>query len=460
MAFSADGTHQIGSPGMFPNDNSVELSDGNILLQAVEVPGVLTATDSGVAGNVNATVNYKVTFVTPEGETEVGVGTNDLVVTNKKVLLTNIPVSTDTRVTQRKIYRKQISNTVDVVPYYLLVTIDDNSTTTYTDNTADASANALANRINKTGGLIYNKGDIVFSADTENLSIGYDSAYAGTGYASTAVGIHSMPLNSGVRNCAFGYDALLSNTTGENNTAAGVHANNLNVTGSNNSSFGYTALQKATTSNNTAIGALALAKMTSGANTTAIGWNCLGAMSTASSCTAVGYNALGSNNGSFNSAFGSSAGAVTNGGAGVTGAANCTILGHSATLLGATDDNSIVIGRLAQGAGSNTVVIGNSAIVSNTLHGVLILDKTVTAGGTTGAQTINKPIGTVNFAAAATSLVVTNSFVTANSVIHVTKGTNDSTARLGAAVAAAGSFTIFMDVAPAAETRVNFMVVN
>ena len=39
----------------------------------------------------------------------------------------------------------------------------------------------------------------------------------------------------------------------------------------------------------------------------------------------------------------------------------------------------------------------------------LCLGKTITAAGTTGAQTINKPMGSVNFATAAASLVVTNS---------------------------------------------------
>jgi hypothetical protein len=87
-------------------------------------------------------------------------------------------------------------------------------------------------------------------------------------------------------------------------------------------------------------------------------------------------------------------------------------------------------------------------------------DKTITAPGTTGAQTINKTTGRVNFAALATSLVVTNSLATANSICHVTKATNDATMRLGACVAAAGIITIYADVAPAAETAVNFTVTN
>jgi len=90
----------------------------------------------------------------------------------------------------------------------------------------------------------------------------------------------------------------------------------------------------------------------------------------------------------------------------------------------------------------------------------LYLSKTVTAGGTTGAQTINKPVGSVNFAAAATSLVVTNSLVSTSSVIIATVGTNDTTMKSVQVVAGSGSFTIYANAAATAETRVNFLVLN
>lgn len=95
-----------------------------------------------------------------------------------------------------------------------------------------------------------------------------------------------------------------------------------------------------------------------------------------------------------------------------------------------------------------------------TLRRNIILDKTITPGGTTGAQTINKTSGSVNFAAAATSLVVTNSLVTSSSIVHCTVATNDTTMKGCACVAGSGSFTIFADAAPTAETRVNFTVTN
>ncbi len=111
---------------------------------------------------------------------------------------------------------------------------------------------------------------------------------------------------------------------------------------------------------------------------------------------------------------------------------------------------------------STALISGSGAIGINApyLIGNVLLEKTVTAGGTTGAQTINKSTGTVNFAAAATSLVVTNTLVTANSIIQCTVGTNDATMKSVQAVAAAGSFTIHANAAATAETRVNFLVTN
>jgi hypothetical protein len=102
----------------------------------------------------------------------------------------------------------------------------------------------------------------------------------------------------------------------------------------------------------------------------------------------------------------------------------------------------------------------NGSLTVTSITGGFALEKTITAGGTTGAQTINKNAGTVNFAASATSLVVTDSRVTANSVIVATVGTNDTTMKSVQAVAASGSFTLYPNAAPTAETRVNFLVIN
>lgn len=95
-----------------------------------------------------------------------------------------------------------------------------------------------------------------------------------------------------------------------------------------------------------------------------------------------------------------------------------------------------------------------------TVKADVVVDKTITAPGTTGAQTINKTAGSVNFAIAATSLVVTNGLVTISSVILATVASNDTTMKSVQAAAAAGSFTLYANAAATAETRVNFLVLN
>lgn len=105
---------------------------------------------------------------------------------------------------------------------------------------------------------------------------------------------------------------------------------------------------------------------------------------------------------------------------------------------------------------ANAVNISGGSATLTTLN----LDKTITGGGTTGAQTIDKPAGSVNFAALATSLVVTNSLAATSSVILATVATNDATMTSVQVVAGAGSFTIYANAAATAETRVNFLVLN
>lgn len=93
-------------------------------------------------------------------------------------------------------------------------------------------------------------------------------------------------------------------------------------------------------------------------------------------------------------------------------------------------------------------------------EGKLLLDNTITPGGTTGSQTINKPSGTVNFAAAATSLTVTNDKVAADSLVFCQIMTNDATFKSCQVVVSAGSFVIHANAAATAETKVAFVVIN
>jgi hypothetical protein len=128
------------------------------------------------------------------------------------------------------------------------------------------------------------------------------------------------------------------------------------------------------------------------------------------------------------------------------------ITGHTTEpLLQLRKGTGYLPGTLESGAVTKFAVSDEGAVLAN---------RTITAAATVGPQTINKPAGTVNFAAGASSLVVTNSTVTASSLIFAQVRTNDSTAKIKNVVAASGSFTINLEAAATAETSVGFFVTN
>lgn len=128
-----------------------------------------------------------------------------------------------------------------------------------------------------------------------------------------------------------------------------------------------------------------------------------------------------------------------------------------ATFLG-SPQSSQLRSALTDETGTGLAVFATSPTFSTSIilnaNAQILFDKTFTATGTTGAQTINKQTFSVNFAATATSLVVTNSLVSATSGVLCTVNTNDTTLKSVAAVPAAGSVTLFGNQAATAETRV------
>jgi hypothetical protein len=97
----------------------------------------LTATISGAAGNITDTnIRYSVTYVTALGETtESPLSTTIASASSDQIELTSIPVSPDSRVIARKIYRGSQSNVGGFYRLYI-ATLNDNTTTSYTDNIA------------------------------------------------------------------------------------------------------------------------------------------------------------------------------------------------------------------------------------------------------------------------------------------------------------------------------------
>jgi uncharacterized phiE125 gp8 family phage protein len=139
-----------------PTSEPVTLAEArqHLRLDASNVEPVPTAPTVALgsgAGNVdNGAHRYRVTFVTATGETDggdisVAVTVVDHTV-NGQVSLTAIALG-GSAVTARKIYRTAAGGST----YLLLAMLADNTTTTYTDNIADASLGAGVPSSNSTG---------------------------------------------------------------------------------------------------------------------------------------------------------------------------------------------------------------------------------------------------------------------------------------------------------------------
>ena len=132
---------------------------------------------------------------------------------------------------------------------------------------------------------------------------------------------------------------------------------------------------------------------------------------------------------------------------------------------GTAANTDLLISRTQTAVGSGIQRLADFQVGGTSMFGIDNLgstthNRTITAGGTTGNQTINKPSGTVNIAAAGTTVTVTNSLVDTNSIVHVVLRTADATATIKNVVPGAGSFAINLGAAATAEVSIGFLVTN
>ena len=189
----------------------------------------------------------------------------------------------------------------------------------------------------------------------------YDSMrFTTTGSYNTAVGVQALDQNNSPYNCALGYQALYSSTTGGYNVASGFQALYKNTDGYLNVASGYLALYGNTTGYyNTSTGAQSLQYNSTGFNNTANGVIALGYNHTGHDNIATGYYALAnSNTGSFNSATGASALGLNSDGN------NNTATGYQALYNNSGGDNNTAEGSgslYALTTGNNNVAVGSNA---------------------------------------------------------------------------------------------------
>jgi len=263
----------------------LEVNYGNLRFNqeslAITPPTTAIGTGTGLTG----TYQYRVTFITADGETEAGnISTPAIVVSNQGISLTNIPLGSSACVA-RKIYRN--TNGGSVVVMKLVDTINDNTTTTYTDIKPDASLGATISYINTTGGTIYN--------GTTPLIV--------SNIWQTRLGFQAGPVATGVYNTMFGSYPGQSITTGGYGTYIGYGAGQ-NV---------------ANTDHNVAVGYTTLGYMAGGSYDTAVG-NSSGRYCAGLGNVLLGYQAgrgTASYSGNYNTIIGYAAGYNVSGGSNV-----------------------------------------------------------------------------------------------------------------------------------------------
>ena len=287
----ANGNEQVGYPVSGGGISSlvgdgVDASNGVIVIASV-----------ATAGNLTGTFYYSFSFGTALGETAPSPSTppSTGAIVSKQVSLSSIPVSADPAVTYRKLWRTD-GVTTEPKDYQYLATINDNTTTTYVDNTA-ANSGITPNWTATNRAVITDGVAPIVRASDQTTVLGFGAFGGGTpGYASTAIGFNSQYDNtSGRRNVSVGTYSLENITTGFENVAMGTHAGGGLTTTSGNVLLGYASGSVSNTvgNSNTAVGAYSFsAAATKGVNNVAIGYGTFSsAVGTLNSCIAVGWNA-------------------------------------------------------------------------------------------------------------------------------------------------------------------------
>jgi len=119
--------------GSFAFANTLGIAWGEIGTNLA--PGAAPTVATGSSGVLTGAYQYLVTFVTALGETTAGPASATVNPSSQQVALSTIPTGVSGTVTGRNIYRTLAGGST----FYLLAALPDNTTTTYTDNTADTS---------------------------------------------------------------------------------------------------------------------------------------------------------------------------------------------------------------------------------------------------------------------------------------------------------------------------------
>lgn len=308
------------------NTGIVTLNSG-LNFSQVTAPTAPGLTILAVAGNVPVGLHrYLVTYVTDIGETQKGSVSQVTIEAGSQQVQMTIPVSTDSRVKSRYLYRDD-NNYV----FKRIAILADNTTTSYTDNNASGDTNNniwySPNTTNKI--IVYNGTSKILVANPSVTLLG-EGALASAGIlVKELVAIGSgagNKITTGTSNTCIGFYAGSGLTSGVSGCFVGSYAGGLSHNTSNNTCIGYGA----------------------------------------------GYNYTGSMSGSSNVVVGarSGGGGAGNLSLGHTASNTCVIIGMDAGFTStATMANGIAIGYNCLLEKSNQAILGNSSITETLLRG-------------------------------------------------------------------------------------------
>ena len=301
--------------------------------------------------------------------------------------------------------------------------------------------NATAGRIDVTRtGTYFGQGAGAAAAfGTRNTAMGYQALNANqNGTGNVAIGYQTLLLTTGHENVAIGHTVLQANTSGGNNVGVGSGAL-YNCTGTANVGVGYSASFNNTSGiDNVAIGIRSLFTNSTGSRNIAMGDSAAYNITTGSRNIGIGYlSKLPTDTGSYQLNIGN---AIY--GLGLTGTGS-TLAGKIGILTAAPTVELDV---------SGSIKLKDSLIVSN-------LTINTTAGD---AATINSIAGRFRKDTSGAVFTLTDSYVTANSIILITLAADpgNSNAHNVHVTAGSGNFTVTLENVPNNDTDINFLVVN
>ena len=303
-----------------------------------------------------------------------------------------------------------------------------------------------------------------------SMTIGLGSGFVVGNIQNTYVGVNiGAATTTGSRNTALGYNSLSFITSGVENTAIGVSVLSSLTTQVDNTGVGFQALLNTISNQNTGVGAYAGKLNTTGSQNTFVGDGSGNANTSGSDLALLGKNSLISNTtGSRTIAVGRDSGFTSNGN-------NNIFLGWSGGYY-ETGSNKLFIDNATRASEADgrlkSLVYGIfDALTANqflTVNGHVLIREdlqfttkaiNVTSGN---AATINSPAGRFRKDNSGAVFTLTNSYITANSIVVLTPANAavDVTGTIYTVLAGAGSAVITWVAAPAADFDMNFLVIN